>query len=252
MKGSCVARNDSQAMSSIGSPRWASSQSTTAVTRPPAYMKLPGPVSPCTRTSGPSYPGTFRRSHDNEKVSAGSTVPPRADSTCSHSSSSAWTASATVSTAGKSGRSSDAASSACKAASLVMKSCAVASRLVRIGEAGEPVLARHPLRQHGLVHRVHAEHPGDRHRRVLQGEIHAGLAVQRPGVLGAGGVGAVVAQEARRHRPVGMLQVDEPGLLPRPARLAVRRHQPPPTHLLHPGHQVVGQGQRHGSAHSRR
>ena len=54
MKGSWVARSDSQAMSSIGSPRCASSQSTTAVTRPPEYMKFPGPVSPCTNTGGPS------------------------------------------------------------------------------------------------------------------------------------------------------------------------------------------------------
>ena len=53
VKGSWVARNDSHAMSSIGSPRWASSQSTTAVTLPPAYMKFPGPVSPWTSTRGP-------------------------------------------------------------------------------------------------------------------------------------------------------------------------------------------------------
>ncbi len=54
VKGSWVARSDNHAMSSIGSPRWASSQSTTAVTRPPEYMKFPGPVSPCTSTGRPS------------------------------------------------------------------------------------------------------------------------------------------------------------------------------------------------------
>ena len=156
VKGSWVARSDSQAMSSMGSPRCG--QLPVDDCRHPAVEvhEVPWPRIPLHQHGRPvvgrdvvpepaqregegriGRPAS-RRQHALPLVELGQ-----------HGL-------ATVVTVGKAGRSSAEASRACSAASLVMKSRAVASCSPGSVMPGEPGPALHPFRQHGLVHGMHA------------------------------------------------------------------------------------------------
>ena len=177
----CVARHDNQAMSSIGSPTCASSQSTIAVTRSPSYMKLPGPVSPWTSTGSPSKSGTWcEQVLELRRARAGRSAASRSSRSNSASMPASWSrwCSRTERTGPKLGSSSSRAGVACQVARWRMKSCATATATLGIARRPEPDLAFGPVDEEHVEVLVDAPDVRDRDAERLERAVHLGLAAK--------------------------------------------------------------------------
>ena len=136
-----------------------------------------------------------------------------------------------------------------RAASRAMKSHAVATCSSGSEMHENRVLPAYAYREHRLVLGVDAEHPGDRDLRVLERQVDRGFAVQSPRIARPSRVRAVVSQEELVDLAVGVLDVDEPGLLAGAAGLTVGVDQTAAADVLDPRDQVVRKA--HGRRHRR-
>ena len=176
-------------------------------------MKLPGPVSPCTSTTGqPSSSGTLARNHAQASVITG-TPPPAAAYCCSHSaiSSSTWSESAPGGPS--SGRSSADGIEAVQRRELVHE--LPGDRLLRrgVGDLREATVAGDALHHEGGEVGVHRDELGDAHRRGSERAVHRGFPPE--------------AVERRRLRAEARIRA-QPELARRPVRQVARPPRSPP------------------------